>query len=170
MSIKESALAAITSIAQGDFVRAVTSAGASRRVTVSNLAKAIIESYAGSSLAGESQSVKAALDQLNVTSPTAPTLTTTGGSATGSITNYKAYGRLRFLTLRTTLTESVAAGSNAYTGTISDRPSVGAGSVGYAGSIAFVLGISTAGAITVRVIGGTAPSGADPYINVMYLV
>lgn len=61
MSIKESALTAITSIAQGDFVRAVTSAGASRRVTVSNLAKAIIESYSGSSLAGSSRSVQSAL-------------------------------------------------------------------------------------------------------------
>lgn len=65
MSIKESALTAITSIAQSDFIRAVTSAGASRRVTVANLAKAIIESYTGSSLAGSNQSIKAALDLLN---------------------------------------------------------------------------------------------------------
>ena len=65
MSIKESALNAITSIAQSDYIRAVTSAGASRRVTVANLAKAIIESYTGSSLAGENQSVKSALDALN---------------------------------------------------------------------------------------------------------
>lgn len=64
MSIKESALTAITSITQSDFIRAVTSAGASRRVTVANLAKAIIESYTGSSLAGGNQSVKAALDAL----------------------------------------------------------------------------------------------------------
>ena len=65
MAIKESALSLITSIAQGDWVRAVTSAGASRRVTVANLAKAIIESYTGSSLAGSSQSVKDAIDSLN---------------------------------------------------------------------------------------------------------
>lgn len=65
MAIKESALSLITSIAQGDWVRAVTSAGASRRVTVANLAKAIVESYTGSSLAGSAQSVKAALDSLN---------------------------------------------------------------------------------------------------------
>lgn len=65
MAIKESALAAITSITQSDFVRAVTAAGASRRITVANLAKAIIENYTGSSLAGSSQSVKAALDSLN---------------------------------------------------------------------------------------------------------
>lgn len=48
MSIKESALSAITSISNSDFVRVVTSAGASRRITVSNLAKQIIEGYAGS--------------------------------------------------------------------------------------------------------------------------
>ena len=65
MSIKESALNTITSIAQSDFIRAVTAAGASRRVTVANLAKAIIESYTGSSLAGGKQSVKVALDALN---------------------------------------------------------------------------------------------------------
>lgn len=65
MAIKESALAAITSITQSDLIRAVTSAGASRRITVANLAKAIIENYVGSSLAGSSQSVKAALDSLN---------------------------------------------------------------------------------------------------------
>lgn len=65
MSIKESALTAITSIAQSDFIRAVTSAGASRRITLANLAKAIVESYTGSSLAGSSQSVKSAIDSLN---------------------------------------------------------------------------------------------------------
>ena len=69
MAIKESALSLITSIAQGDWVRAVTSAGASRRVTVANLAKAIVESYTGSSLAGSNQSVKSALDLLNSKMP-----------------------------------------------------------------------------------------------------
>jgi len=64
MSIKESALTAITSIAQSDFVRAVTSAGASRRITVANLAKAIVESYTGSSLGGSSQSIKSVADSL----------------------------------------------------------------------------------------------------------
>lgn len=41
MSIKESALSAITSISNGDFVRVVTSSGASRRITVANLANVI---------------------------------------------------------------------------------------------------------------------------------
>lgn len=41
MAIKESALAVITSIAQGDFVRVVTSTGASRRMTVNNFGRAI---------------------------------------------------------------------------------------------------------------------------------
>ena len=65
MSIKESALSVISSIAQGDFVRAVTSDGNSRRVTVANLAKAVVESYTGSSLGGSQRSVKAAIDSLN---------------------------------------------------------------------------------------------------------
>ena len=37
MSIKESALSAITSITQADFIRVVTSAGASRRISFANL-------------------------------------------------------------------------------------------------------------------------------------
>ena len=41
MSIKESALSAITSIAQNDFIRVVTADGASRRVSLANLANAI---------------------------------------------------------------------------------------------------------------------------------
>lgn len=65
MSIKESALSVISSIAQSDLVRAVTSDGNSRRVTVANLAKAIVESYTGSSLGGSQRSVKAAIDSLN---------------------------------------------------------------------------------------------------------
>lgn len=62
MAIRESALNAINSIATSDFVRAVTSAGASSNVTVANLAKSIIENYSGSTLAGSSQSVKSAID------------------------------------------------------------------------------------------------------------
>lgn len=42
MAIKESALSLITSIAQSDFVRVVTSAGASRKVTVAKLSEAIL--------------------------------------------------------------------------------------------------------------------------------
>lgn len=44
MSIKESALSAISSLAQGDFIRVVTSAGASRRISFANLAASLIKS------------------------------------------------------------------------------------------------------------------------------
>ena len=84
MSIKESALSAISTITQSDFIRAVTAAGASRRVTVANLAKAIIESYTGSSLAGASQSVKSAIDALNSKTATSVDITATT-SGTGAI-------------------------------------------------------------------------------------
>ena len=96
MSIKESALNAITSITQSDFIRAVTAAGASRRVTVANLAKAIIESYTGSSLAGANQSVKAALDSLNnktieVAIPASGSKTLTSTSYTPFIITFHGY-------------------------------------------------------------------------------
>lgn len=68
MAIRESVLNTINSIATSDFVRAVTSAGASSKVTVSNLAKAIIENYSGSTLGGSSRSVKSAIDALQANS------------------------------------------------------------------------------------------------------
>lgn len=64
MAIRESLLDALNSIATSDFVRSVTYAGASSKVTVSNLAKTIIENYTGSTLAGSSQSVKSAIDAI----------------------------------------------------------------------------------------------------------
>lgn len=64
MAIKESLLTVVNSISDSDFVRAVTSAGASRKLSVSNLAKHIVETYTGSTIAGSAQSVKSALDAL----------------------------------------------------------------------------------------------------------
>ena len=64
--ILESALETITNtLASGDFIRGVKVAGTSVKITAQNLAKWIIESYTGSSLAGSSQSVKMALDSLH---------------------------------------------------------------------------------------------------------
>lgn len=74
MAIRESLLNTISTIATSDFVRAVTSAGASSKVTVSNLAKAIIENYTGSSLAGSSQSLKNAIDSQGVITLSASTV------------------------------------------------------------------------------------------------
>ena len=62
---KEKNLTAVTSVAAADFLRVVTSAGASVKATAANLAKYVIETYNGSSVAGSSQSVKDALDSLN---------------------------------------------------------------------------------------------------------
>lgn len=47
MSIKESALSAITSITQSDFIRVVTSAGASRRISFANLSNSLLSSSSG---------------------------------------------------------------------------------------------------------------------------
>lgn len=69
MSIKESALNVISTLAGGDYARMVTAAGESRRTTLENLASYIIEDYDGTSLAGSEQSIKEVLDTLN-TDPT----------------------------------------------------------------------------------------------------
>ena len=62
---KEKNLTTVTSVAAADFARLVTSAGASVKATAANLAKYIIETYNGSTVAGSAQSVKSALDSLN---------------------------------------------------------------------------------------------------------
>ena len=62
---KEKNLTAVTSVAAADFARVVTSAGASVKATFANIAKYIIETYNGSTVAGSAQSVKSALDSLN---------------------------------------------------------------------------------------------------------
>jgi len=67
MGIRESALNTITALTNSDFVRMVTAAGASRKASLQSVAQHIIENYAGSSLAGSNQSVKAAIDGLNST-------------------------------------------------------------------------------------------------------
>ena len=64
MAIKERLLSAITSVANADFLRIVTNDGASRKATVSDVAKQMVENYTGSSLAGSTQSVKSALDSM----------------------------------------------------------------------------------------------------------
>ena len=76
MGVKEKVLTAVDSITSGDFLRVVTSAGYARKIDYNKLAKAIVENYAGSSLAGSSQSLKAAIDSLNsnIKSKTAQTI------------------------------------------------------------------------------------------------
>lgn len=62
---KEKNLTTVTSVAAADLARVVTSAGASVKATFANVAKYIIETYNGSTVAGSAQSVKSALDSLN---------------------------------------------------------------------------------------------------------
>ena len=62
MAIKERLLSAITSVTNADFLRVVTSEGASRNATIANVAKQIVEGYSGSTIAGSAQSVKSAID------------------------------------------------------------------------------------------------------------
>ena len=79
---KEKNLTAVTSVAAADFARVVTSAGASVKATFANVAKYIIETYNGSTVAGSAQSVKAALDSLNSKTYSTSGLTYAGCSHT----------------------------------------------------------------------------------------
>ena len=63
---KEKNLTNVTTVAAADFVRVVTSAGASVKSTMENLAKSLLTTaFSGLSLGGSQQSVKDALDSLN---------------------------------------------------------------------------------------------------------
>ena len=63
---KEKNITNVTSVAAADFVRVVTSAGASVKGTMENFAKSLLTTaFSGLSLGGSQQSVKDALDALN---------------------------------------------------------------------------------------------------------
>ena len=64
MAIKESELTTYSTIATSDYVRSVTSSGASRKTLASDLAKTIVEQYISSDLAGSNRSIKSAIDSI----------------------------------------------------------------------------------------------------------
>lgn len=95
MGIRESALSTLSALTNNDFIRMVSSAGASRKATLQAIAQHIIETYAGSSLAGSNQSVKAAIDGLNSNlTGSIKRITVTVGDVTigsGGYLNIKSY-------------------------------------------------------------------------------
>ena len=165
MAIRESLLDALSSIGTSDFVRSVTAAGASSKVTVSNLAKTIIENYTGSTLAGSSRSVKSAIDAINNAIPTTTSETYT------NMTVYR-YGNIRMVYV------NGVDGQMVGTLATNDKPPESVRAVGtvYNGSayVTAILGISTSGEVTIQGQFGGAISGiqigfmAPRYI--MYLV
>jgi len=85
---KEKNLTTVTSVAAADFVRVVTSAGATVKSTMENLAKSLLTtSFSGLSLGGSQQSVKDALDSLNSNSVIAR-----GATYTGDLNDLKTPG------------------------------------------------------------------------------
>lgn len=117
MGIRESALNTIASLANGDFVRMVTAAGASRKASLQTIAQHIIENYTGSTLAGSSQSVKAAIDGLNSNINDSPTIASQSVfTNTGSLI-FQA-GKVVVVKIEGTLTGS----SGGWTTIISDAP------------------------------------------------
>ena len=61
----ENALPSKNNIATNDLIRIIGSNNASYKALVSDVAKCIVENYAGSSLAGSAQSIQAAFTALN---------------------------------------------------------------------------------------------------------
>lgn len=123
MGRRESVLNTINSIATSDFIRSVTSAGTSCKVTVSNLAKAVIENYSGSTLGGSSRSVKSAIDALQANSSYAyydvkNRITPAEGVTITSAYLYVWGGRVAHLSLGATFTGAQTADNSYDIGTL----------------------------------------------------
>lgn len=113
---KEKNLTAVTSVAAADFVRAVTSAGASVKATFANVAKYIIETYNGSTIAGSAQSVKSALDSLNSnTTRYVKTITVSSSKINSVVANADQIGKLVVVTFYFTATSAISRGETLYT-------------------------------------------------------
>ena len=102
---KEKNLTSITTVAAADFARIVTSAGASVKATAANLAKYIVETYNGSTVAGSAQSVKSALDSLNSSSTGSGALETQS-SWTMLAYSYVRLNKLAFVKIEATSTDT----------------------------------------------------------------
>lgn len=117
---KEKNLTTVTSVAAADFARLVTSAGASVKATAANLAKYVVETYNGSTVAGSAQSVKSALDSLNskfgqyaiqsIMSNVAATYTTID-SSDGRIVYIRLDGNLRMILFHFKTSAAITSGS-----------------------------------------------------------
>lgn len=173
MGIKESALAAITSITQSDFIRAVTTTGASRRITTANLSKEIIEHYTGSTLGGAARSIKTAIDEIKeAVTNRAPGLSKEAFIELATdwdlrVDKYIKYGNLISIEVLITPPEPIAVGTLATVGTVKEafRPvamaSIGGGSLnGY---------IWTNGDFRVRSITGAAVT-TQQRMGLLYII
>ena len=152
MGIRESALSTLSALTNNDFIRMVSSAGASRKATLQSIAQHIIEQYAGSSLLGKQQSVKSALDELNSTL-TAKDITNSLSSSVATINRALAQriGNVVVVQVRFTLTSAVTPTTDVISGF--DR-SMG----NYVGINTFRLYDNTTGAFINALV--THPDGA----------
>ena len=151
---KEKNLTSITTVAAADFARIVTSAGASVKATAANLAKYVIETYNGSSVAGSTQSVKTALDALGATKTTIAKPSSTPSTITiGDVWNVYITRDSRFATLQMNFNVlSATTVDNAIVTLPSDvRPSsnVLKMSITQAGK-PYILSVSTGGVLTLH--------------------
>ena len=105
MGIRESALSTLSALTNNDFIRMVSSAGASRKATLQAIAQHIIEQYAGSSLLGKQQSVKSALDELNSTIELEPTVY--GTRITIAYSKCVQIGRIVYVNIRGTANQNL---------------------------------------------------------------
>lgn len=122
--VYEQNLASKSTLTTTDYIRVVGSDNVSYKQLVSDVAKKIIESYTGSTLAGSAQSVKSALDSLNSkTINASPGLSAEGfiSLETGwslSIARYTVYGNIISLEVLITPPSAIESGSLVKIGTV----------------------------------------------------
>lgn len=113
---KEKNLTTVTSVAAADLSRVVTSAGASVKATFANVAKYIVETYNGSTVAGSAQSVKSALDALNSkTTRYVKTITVSNSKINSAVAFVEQIGSLVLVVFYFTATSAISRGETLYT-------------------------------------------------------
>ena len=107
---------------------------------------------------------------VSVSQATTPSISTSTGTLNSS--SIARYGKMRVMQIAVSNPSQTAAGGNLFTGNIAapDRPATLVNGVGFYGSAAVVVQISTTGAITARVIGGTVPAAGSVFCSVCYIV
>jgi hypothetical protein len=115
----------------------------------------------------------------DISVPTLPTTTTGSGivsrstGATLTSNSYAKYGNVVSLSITVTTSGSTSAGSNCFTGTISNtsyRPKQNTNGIGYNGTSGVIGYLQTDGSITFRVIGATLPTNKTVSIGFTYVV
>lgn len=147
--IYEKNLSNASGIGSGDYLRTVNSNNESEKINYTLLAKAIIEQWTGSTLAGSAQSVKSAIDSLNSNSAIdANSYLEPVEAGANALTRFMRSHNVAIISIKTVVRSHT---EDDVIATIPEdyRPSVVVYGVGTCGGEPLVLRLSTSGVIDI---------------------